>query len=328
MKSEMVSVIVAIYNVENFVSQCIESIVNQQYLNLEIILVDDGSQDASGRICDEYAKHDKRIKVLHISNGGVSNARNTGINYATGKYICFIDGDDYISKDYVGYFVLLISANNADVAYSEYYYTFDKEVQNTNDKIKVISGEEAAIQQLCYRTNIGVWNKIFSHSLLDKGIRFISNQYIGEGFNFNVSAFQNAEKVAVGKKKVYFYRQDNSNSATKKFSEEKWKNGLQSIQDIKDNMIVQTKAMNNAWKYAYWRTYTDIYILIILNNATDVALEIYSDAKRISKQEALCAFKTDTTLKDRLSAILFAISPKLIFLKINLRRMVIKFLQK
>ena len=93
---ELISVIVPVYNVESYVAECIESIQNQTYMNLEIILVDDGSKDMSGDICDQYAAYDERIKVIHQENGGLSAARNTGIEAANGDYISFVDSDDYI----------------------------------------------------------------------------------------------------------------------------------------------------------------------------------------------------------------------------------------
>ena len=106
---KMVSVIIPIYNVENFVEKCIESILFQTIQNLEIILVDDGSSDGSGDICDVYAKKDARIKVIHKKNGGVSSARNMGISNATGEYICFVDGDDFVADDYIEYLLRLTS---------------------------------------------------------------------------------------------------------------------------------------------------------------------------------------------------------------------------
>ena len=95
-----ISVIVPVYNVEQYLPQCLDSIINQTYKNLEIICVDDGSPDNSGKILDEYAKKDKRIKVIHQENQGVSVARNTGLDNATGKYIGFVDPDDWIEADY------------------------------------------------------------------------------------------------------------------------------------------------------------------------------------------------------------------------------------
>ena len=96
MSNVMLSIIVPVYNVEKYIGKCIESIVNQTYKDLEIILVDDGSTDNSGKICDEWARKDKRIKVIHKKNGGLSDARNAGLDICTGDYIGFVDSDDYI----------------------------------------------------------------------------------------------------------------------------------------------------------------------------------------------------------------------------------------
>ena len=97
----MVSIVIPVYNNEKYVTKCIESVCDQTYRNLQIILVDDGSTDSSGSICDQFAKEDSRIVVIHQENGGVSNARNNGIAVATGEYLTFIDGDDYIGEDYI-----------------------------------------------------------------------------------------------------------------------------------------------------------------------------------------------------------------------------------
>ena len=97
MNEQLISVIVAVYNVEKYLDKCVESIVKQTYHELEIILVDDGSKDNSGKICDEWAEKDSRIHVIHKQNGGLSDARNYGLKASNGEWICFVDGDDYIS---------------------------------------------------------------------------------------------------------------------------------------------------------------------------------------------------------------------------------------
>ena len=104
----LITIIVAIYNGEKYLNECIDSILNQNYSRLEIILVDDGSTDESGNICDKYLKKDKRVKVIHQKNGGVSVARNNALKISNGDYVCFIDQDDYIENDYVSYLLNLI----------------------------------------------------------------------------------------------------------------------------------------------------------------------------------------------------------------------------
>ena len=101
MQKKLVSIIVPIYKVEKYLKQCLDSILNQTYENIEIILVDDGSPDNCGKICDEYASNDKRIRVIHKENGGLSSARNAGLDVATGEYISFIDSDDYVSENFI-----------------------------------------------------------------------------------------------------------------------------------------------------------------------------------------------------------------------------------
>ena len=101
LNEELISVIIPIYKVEKYLRECIDSIINQSFKNLEIILVDDGSPDNCGKICDEYAKKDNRLKVIHKENGGLSSARNAGLDIATGEYISFVDSDDYVSNKFI-----------------------------------------------------------------------------------------------------------------------------------------------------------------------------------------------------------------------------------
>ena len=110
MKKYLVSIIIPVYNIKNYITKCIESVISQSYKNLEIILVDDGSSDESGLICDNYAKSDNRIKVIHKKNGGLSDARNVAIDVAKGDFIYFIDGDDYIHHNSIS--VLIEAYNN------------------------------------------------------------------------------------------------------------------------------------------------------------------------------------------------------------------------
>ncbi len=120
-----VSIVIPVYNVEKYLEECVDSVINQSYANLEIILVDDGATDSSGRMCDEYATVDPRIRVIHRQNGGLSAARNTGLDVATGEYIYFLDSDDYIEKDTVSSLVEMCDSENADVVFfdASVFYT-------------------------------------------------------------------------------------------------------------------------------------------------------------------------------------------------------------
>ena len=130
----LISIIVPVYNVEKYIDKCIKSILEQTYKNLQIILIDDGSQDKSGQICDEYELQDNRIEVIHKKNGGLSDARNLGIKKARGEYIGFVDSDDYISKNMYEDMYKIIQEKDSDVCICNVYNVIDgKEILKNED---------------------------------------------------------------------------------------------------------------------------------------------------------------------------------------------------
>ena len=130
-KMPLVSVVVPIYNVELYLKECVASILSQTYKNIEVILVDDESPDLCGKICDDYAAMDGRIKVVHKKNGGLSDARNAGMKVATGDLITFVDSDDYISKNFVKILFEAMSENNSDIAIANMKRTSRRDDKNT-----------------------------------------------------------------------------------------------------------------------------------------------------------------------------------------------------
>lgn len=315
-----VSIIVPIYNVEKYLNRCVDSILTQTYGNLEIILVDDGSPDKSPQICDSYAEQDKRVKVIHKTNAGVSAARNSGIEIATGEYICFADGDDYLMPDYVEYLLKLALDNNVDVALTTEMFSNYYSNQIEKDDVLLYTGEEATEKILCYKIPIGVYCKIFKRSFLGSDIRFLTDVFIGEGFNFNTMAFQKANNVAIGRRRVYYYRRDNATSATTKFSEKKWINGLHSIQIIKNNLIIKTERLYNAIEYADWRTHADVLVLMEQAKAQKQYPEMYKKCKKLIRKNLKYAFIVPCRRTEKFKAILFAINPHLVTWMMNLRR--------
>ena len=115
-EAELVSIVVPVYNISDYVGKCISSLVKQTYKNIEIVLVDDGSTDGSGNVCEIYAKEDRRIKVVHKKNGGLSDARNKGIRSAVGTYVSLVDGDDFVDEDYIEKQYETLKKYNADIA--------------------------------------------------------------------------------------------------------------------------------------------------------------------------------------------------------------------
>ena len=315
-----VSIIVPIYNVEKFVSECIKSTINQDYKNIEIILVDDGSSDKSGTICDEFAQKDKRIRVLHKKNGGVSSARNAGIEMSTGEYICFIYGDDYLSKDYVSYLVELIEKNNADISLSMSYYADYQNKQSKNETTKVITGKEAAIQIMSYNIAIGVYNKLFSRKSIIGNVKFEEELCMGEGFNFNTDVFQRVNNVAIGHRKIYFYRKNNNESVTTKFDAQKWENGLLAMEKIKNKMLIKDNDMIDAWKFANWRTHVDVYTLLIATKNEKKYVKLYNRCLKEGKKNWKYAFKTPTAKREKIRALLMISCPRILPFLYNLRK--------
>ena len=294
-ESVKVSVIVPIYNVEKYIGKCILSIIEQTYKNIEIILVDDGSLDDSGNIADEYATRDNRIKVLHKTNAGVSAARNSGLDAATGDFVCFSDGDDYVMPNYVEHLLKLCLTYHADVAYTVDMYTTFHNEHIANNQVKVITPEDATENILCYKVPIGVYSKLFNREFLVKNnIRFLEDVYIGEGFNFNTACFQRANKVVMSNERIYFYRRDNEASAMTKFKAAKCQMALKAIDIIKENLVLKSARIENAWTFAYWHTHFDMYCWIVNAKAKNENVELYKKCRYVSQSKAYIAFSVPT----------------------------------
>ena len=170
-----ISVIIPVYNVEKYLKRCLDSVINQTYRNLEIILVDDGSKDKSGKICDEYAQKDKRIIVIHKENGGVSSARNKGLDICIGDYISFIDSDDWIEEDFFEYVVN--NAKDNDLLIFDYYITNGKStkwIKYRKTKFE-ISKDECLIELTKAKLQSYLWVMIFKSELF-YNIRFPQNR--------------------------------------------------------------------------------------------------------------------------------------------------------
>ena len=169
----LISVIVPVYNVEDYLRKCLDSIVNQTYKNLEIILIDDGSTDNSGKICDEYAAKDNRIKLIHKPNGGLSDARNAGLEIAKGEYIGFVDSDDYIAEDMYEFLYNFAAENNLDVAMCTACNVYDNgKIEHPRDfETILLSKKDEIIENLfinkCGGSAVNVWSKLFKKEVLN-----------------------------------------------------------------------------------------------------------------------------------------------------------------
>ena len=206
MEKDLISVIIPVYKVEKYLEKCIESIIKQTYTNLQIILVDDGSPDNCGKICDEYAKKDSRIEVIHKANGGLSDARNVGINRANGRYIGFVDSDDYIKEDMYEKLINLIKEYNADVSICNLYDVIDgKEyVRNKDNGIHEYSRIDI-LKEILLDKNIQsyAWNKLYKKELFDEIKYPIGKKYEDIGTTFYL--FEKCNKIVVTSEPEYYY---------------------------------------------------------------------------------------------------------------------------
>ena len=223
MKSgELISVIVPIYNVEVYLKRCVDSIRNQTYKNLEIILVDDESPDNCGKICDEYAQKDDRIKVIHQKNKGLSGARNAGIEIATGKYIAFVDSDDYIESTMYEILYEDIVKYHAGLSICNRYYEFEDgrrvERYKQSADTKVYSGKDAIIEMNNYSSfDMSAWDKLYKRELFNE-IRFPEGK-LSEDFFVMFRLLDEADVVTFNPKHLYIYVQrNNSISRNKKIN--------------------------------------------------------------------------------------------------------------
>lgn len=202
--NDLISVIVPIYNVEKYLNKCLESIINQTYNNLEIILIDDGSTDSSGKICDEWAQNDKRIVVKHVKNGGVSKARNIGLDFANGKYIGFVDPDDFLSLDMYSELINKINSDDYSIVCCNHFYgseqNFKKYIPIENDIIM----NNIEYQEFSLKYGGTLWNRLYKKELIDK-IRFSDNIVILEDLLFNLEVSNSNIKVYYLSKCLYYY---------------------------------------------------------------------------------------------------------------------------
>ena len=219
MNKPLISIIVPVYNVEQYLRQCIESIIRQIYKNLEIILIDDGSTDNSGKICDEYALKDDRIIIIHKQNGGVSSARNAGLKIAKGDYIGFVDGDDYIRNDmYEELYNTAIKTNTELVVCNYLKGNENNWITNNVFPLQQILTIKEAFQYL-YKCE-SIYTKMFKKNIINN-IFFDENIVYGEDRLFYIEAYKKIDKIGCLPSAKYFYRTNpNSSTQCRKFKRE------------------------------------------------------------------------------------------------------------
>lgn len=206
MRQKLVSIIVPVYKVARYLPECLDSLLNQTYRNLELILVDDGSPDECGSICDAFAARDSRVKVIHKTNGGAASARNAGLDAAAGEYICFVDSDDAVAPDYLSELMTHMADTQADITVCGFtqYTKAGKVPCGECENPGIYHREEYLRQFLKSWTCALLWNKMFRRGVIGD-LRMEEGHRIDDEF-FTYQVVLNAEKIAVFDKPLYDYR--------------------------------------------------------------------------------------------------------------------------
>ena len=217
--NDLVSVVIPIYNSEKYLNKCLDSIVSQTYTNLEIILLNDGSSDSSGDICKSYAARDSRIKYIDKKNEGQSITRNRGIDEAKGRYLYFMDSDDYIDSGFIENALDVITIHKADCAIFNYYHIYGKGIpikerdflEGTYDLTNVVDRYNFFVKVfLPYKCGFEVWNRLYDANIIkNNDLRFpVFKPVVGEDVCFNFLYFLCAGKVQVSNDRYYYYVQN------------------------------------------------------------------------------------------------------------------------
>ena len=242
----LISIIVPVYNVETYLAKCVDSILAQTYTNLEIFLVNDGSSDCCGKLCDEYAKEDKRIKVIHKKNGGLSDARNVAIDVTTGEFITFIDSDDYVTDDYIMTLYSLIEKYECKVSIA-LYNTF---VEGSKPKVvNRVYREDCqtnikAIEEMFYQEKYDTasWAKIYHSSLFATGIRYPKGIVYEDLATTYLLIFQ-SDKVAFCNRRIYNYLLRRDSIEGSSFSSKKMDSALKVCELMESHLDILGKVM-------------------------------------------------------------------------------------
>lgn len=309
---DLVSIILPVYNVEKYLGFCIESLINQTYKNIEIIIVNDGSKDNSGIIADKYASIDSRIKVIHKQNGGVASARNEGLKNAAGDFVVFVDPDDWVIDEHIEYLLKLQNINNADVCMTTELFTQKGEEQEKKIVEKTITPTQAATLLLNPEMYVGSYSKIYRRQwLLVNNLWQDETIYSGEGLHFTIKAVQYANCVSISNKKIYYYRRNVSTSATTKFNVKMFSNNEHSLNVIMKEKIINSKDFDIMWHLFRAHLFVSGIVAIENNCSKKQYIDEYNYWKRTIRSDLkLLITAKIVPMKSKVRLICAMISPR------------------
>lgn len=286
MLEEKVSIIMPVYNSEKYLTQTIESILAQTYENFELILVDDGSSDKSGKICDEFGQKDNRIKVIHKENGGICDARNSGLDAATGQYIMFSDNDDTMEKNAIYDNINIMIENKADIVKfgRKAIYIDDNNIELKTDirkfEFEIIENINENFIKLMYdKVLVCVWDGIYKKSIVEKFDTEFKKG--GEDIDFNFKVFTNANKIILNNNVSYNHYIRNGFSTSTKYNEDKIANTFKLMNEFKNYTNLTSSKYAEMYNLILIRDYVNAILLNCNNLEKD---DIYIYFKKIEKE--------------------------------------------
>lgn len=269
-----VSIIVPVYKSEQSIRRCVDSILSQSFSDFEVILVDDGSPDDCGKICDSYTEIDSRVKVIHKENGGVSSARNAGIQLSSGEYLCFIDSDDDIKREFISALINLYN-NDVDLAVCGYNWVENdcviRETRFSENEYDLLHRED--VFELNEKVMMSApWCKLYKARVIkENNICFDNELSLGEDLVFNFSYLNFINNIAVINKQLYNYRIDNENSLLRKYRKDLLDNTIKMnsyIYDIIKTWNLDEDKLKMFYNSVYWG-FDNVLVNTFSKNNTD-----------------------------------------------------------
>ena len=300
MAEPVISVIIPVYKTEKYLDKCVQSIVDQTYTKLEIILVDDGSPDRCPEMCDKWVGKDSRIKVIHKKTGGVASARNAALKKATGDYIAFADSDDYVEKDIYEQLLRLIHDNHADIAVCGYQINDEN---RDKDESRLLSSEDALklIAEGDYKYGV-LWNKLYKRHVVQGVI--MPSLRCSQDLPYNYFVFKNANVIAETSLKLYHYFQNETSTVHKAFSASKF-DAVRARKIILDDV-----KKRSIYPYAVKGYMLSCFVFIDEIIIEKKCIEFYDKLrKEILKHKKYILISTCFSKKDKIKVLIFWLFP-------------------
>lgn len=319
--NEMISVIVPFYNAEKYINRCIESIVNQKYSNLEIILVDDGSDDNSADFCDRWAERDNRIRVIHTENSGVFAARKTGIMASHGRYIAFIDSDDWIDTEMFDCLYKLMTSGDFQISCCSYQLVKDGGQPQKESSPEIIKqyGFSDIIKNLYNDAMWSLCTKLYDRVLFENIDNINSNLSVSEDLLLNYHLYKRCKTAVLTDKKLYFYFRHSDSVMGKSLNIKRIKDSMTAYQLIENDMDKSSKA----YSYHIANMISNDFGFLMQIVKQNTCFECYDEIRKEIIKYKKFIFKKENSgtlsINHKIGVILLIFSPKLFNLTLKMK---------